>query len=83
MRPSSDALVKAMIEGITSTGTGCYDIGMVDTPMVYFAINHLQSCGGIQITASHNPIQYNGFKISAMKARPVGETPVSRRSSTW
>ena len=74
MRPSSPSLVKAMIEGITSTGTGCYDIGLVDTPMVYFAINHLQACGGIQVTASHNPIQYNGFKVSGQRAKPVGET---------
>ena len=73
MRPHSESLAAAVIEGITSSGTGCIDIGMVDTPMVYFAINHLGSCGGIQITASHNPIQYNGFKISGHKARPVGE----------
>ncbi len=73
MRPSSGSLVKALIEGITSSGTGCYDIGMVDTPMVYFAINHLQTCGGVQVTASHNPLQYNGFKVSGMKARPIGE----------
>ena len=72
MRPSSPTLVKSMIEGITSSGTGCTDIGMCDTPMVYFAINHLSTCGGIQVTASHNPIQYNGFKISGAKARPVG-----------
>jgi phosphomannomutase len=73
MRPSSDSLVRALIAGITSSGAGCFDIGLVDTPMVYFAINHLQACGGIQVTASHNPIQYNGFKISAMRARPIGE----------
>ncbi|HOF19475.1 MAG TPA: phosphomannomutase/phosphoglucomutase, partial [Phycisphaerae bacterium] len=53
-------------------GAGCIDIGLCDTPMVYFAINHLGACGGIQVTASHNPIQYNGFKISGAKARPVG-----------
>lgn len=74
MRPSSDSLVKALIEGVTSTGGGVYDIGLVDTPMVYFAINHLQTAGGIQVTASHNPVQYNGFKISSTKARPVGES---------
>jgi phosphomannomutase len=73
MRPSSEGLSRAMIEGITSSGAGCTDIGMVDTPMVYFAINHLGACGGIQVTASHNPIQYNGFKISGAKARPVGQ----------
>ena len=73
MRPHSESLARALIEGITSSGAGCVDIGMVDTPMVYFAINHLHACGGIQVTASHNPIEYNGFKISGLKARPVGE----------
>lgn len=72
MRPHSEPLRKAMVEGITASGTGCIDIGLCDTPMVYFAINHLGTCGGIQITASHNPIQYNGFKISGAKARPIG-----------
>jgi len=73
MRPSSPALIKALIEGVTSSGAGCFNIGMVDTPMVYFAINHLQAFGGVQVTASHNPIQYNGFKVSGIKAKPVGE----------
>ena len=72
MRPSSEGLVKALIEGISAGGAGAVDIGMCDTPMVYFAINHLGTCGGVQVTASHNPIQYNGFKISGIKARPVG-----------
>ena len=73
MRPSGRPLQEAVVEGITSTGAGCTVLGMVDTPMVYFAINHLGACGGIQITASHNPPEYNGFKISGAKARPVGE----------
>jgi phosphomannomutase len=73
MRPHSESLAKALIDGVTSSGAGCIDIGMVDTPMVYFAINHFGSCGGIQITASHNPVEYNGFKISALKAKPVGQ----------
>ncbi|MGC9259359.1 MAG: phosphomannomutase/phosphoglucomutase [Phycisphaerae bacterium] len=73
MRPSSPALSQALIEGIRSTGTGCIDIGMIDTPLIYFAINHLGCCGGIQTTASHNPINYNGFKISGVHARPIGE----------
>ena len=73
MRPSSPSLAKALIDGILSTGTSVIDIGMVDTPAVYFAINHLATCGGIQVTASHNPAQYNGFKISGLQARPVGE----------
>jgi len=72
MRPHSEPLAQALIEGITSSGAGCVDIGMCDTPMIYFAINHLVACGGIQVTASHNPIEYNGFKISRTKAKPVG-----------
>ncbi|MBS3735182.1 MAG: phosphomannomutase/phosphoglucomutase [Phycisphaerae bacterium] len=72
MRPHSEPLCKAMIDGITSAGIGCVDIGLCDTPMIYFAINHLGTCGGIQVTASHNPMEYNGFKISGAGARPVG-----------
>ncbi len=71
MRPHSKSLHDAMIEGITSTGATCVDIGLIDTPQIYFAINHLDVCGGIQITASHNPVEYNGFKISGLKAKPV------------
>src|ERR1035437_7649822 len=73
MRLSSPALVKALVDGILSTGTNVIDIGLIDTPQIYFAINHLGCCGGIQVTASHNPAQYNGFKISGLEARPIGE----------
>jgi phosphomannomutase len=73
MRSHSEPLTQAMIEGITASGAGCVDIGMVDTPMIYFAVNHLGACGGIQVTASHNPMEYNGFKIAGQKARPVGQ----------
>jgi phosphomannomutase len=48
------------------------DVGMIDTSFMYFAINHLGAVGGIQTTASHNPVQYNGFKISGPKAAPIG-----------
>jgi len=72
MRPSSPALAKAMMDGLRSTGMNVIDIGMVDTSMIYFAINYLQCVGGVQTTASHNPVQYNGFKISGPKAKPIG-----------
>jgi phosphomannomutase len=72
MRPSSPSLAKALIEGITSTGMNVIDVGMIDTSFIYFAINHFDAVGGIQVTASHNPIQYNGFKISGPKAKPIG-----------
>ena len=75
MREHSPALAKALMEGMTGSGANVIDIGMIDTPQIYFAINHLGSCGGVQVTASHNPAAYNGFKISAQKARPVsGQT---------
>jgi phosphomannomutase len=72
MRPSSPSLAKSLIDGIRSTGMNVVDIGVIDTSMIYFAINHLDAVGGIQTTASHNPIQYNGFKISGPKAKPIG-----------
>jgi phosphomannomutase len=72
MRTHGEALSKAFIEGIISTGANVIDIGMIDTPQMYFAINHLGTCGGVQVTASHNPAEYNGFKISGLAAKPVG-----------
>ncbi len=73
MRPHSEPLAQALIEGISASGATCIDVGMIDTPLIYFAINHLGACGGIQVTASHNPIEYNGFKISGYHAKPVGQ----------
>ncbi len=72
MRTHGEALANALIEGITSTGANVIDIGMIDTPQMYFAVNHLGTCGGVQVTASHNPAEYNGFKISGQAAKPVG-----------
>jgi phosphomannomutase len=72
MRPSSPDLAKSLIDGIRSVGMKVVDVGMIDTSFIYFAINHVDAVGGIQTTASHNPIQYNGFKISGPKAKPIG-----------
>ena len=72
MRSHSPKLAKALIDGINSSGANVIDIGMIDTPQMYFAINHLGTCGGVQVTASHNPAKYNGFKISGLQAKPVG-----------
>ncbi len=74
MRPSSEALALAVTEGIRSAGMDCLDVGLIDTPLIYFAINYGGFSGGIQTTASHNPVNYNGFKISGPAARPIGET---------
>ncbi|MCX5633406.1 MAG: phosphomannomutase/phosphoglucomutase [Phycisphaerae bacterium] len=73
MRQHSKSLAEALIKGMNAVGANVIDIGMVDTPQVYFAINHLGTCGGVQVTASHNPAQYNGFKISGLEAKPVGQ----------
>ncbi len=72
MRPHSPALAGALIEGLRSTGMDVVDVGMIDTSFIYYAVNALDAVGGIQVTASHNPIQYNGFKISGPKAKPIG-----------
>jgi len=72
MRTHSPAIAKALIQGMNATGANVIDLGMIDTPQMYFAINHLGTCGGVQVTASHNPAKYNGFKISGLQAKPVG-----------
>jgi phosphomannomutase len=72
MRTHSKALAGALIEGMKTCGANVIDIGMIDTPQMYFAINHFGTCGGVQVTASHNPAKYNGLKISGLQARPVG-----------
>src|SRR5829696_1398727 len=72
MRPHSPDLAKALADGRRSVGMDVIDVGMVDTSFIYFAINHLDCVGGVMTTASHNPIQYNGFKISGPRAKPIG-----------
>jgi phosphomannomutase len=74
MRTSSPELVTALKQGMMDFGASVIDVGLVDTPFIYFAINYLGCCGGVQTTASHNPANYNGFKISGIEARPVGMT---------
>ncbi len=74
MRKSSPSLSKALKQGIRDYGAHVIDVGKVDTPFVTFAINHLGCCGGVQVTASHNPASYNGFKISRIQGKPVGMT---------
>ncbi len=63
-RDSSEALEKALIDGILSTGVDVVCIGLVTTPMYYFASEKLGICSGLMITASHNPKEYNGFKFA-------------------
>jgi phosphomannomutase/phosphoglucomutase len=62
-RLSGEAMASALKEGILATGCDVVDIGMVPTPVLYFATQHLQIASGVMITGSHNPPDYNGFKI--------------------
>jgi phosphomannomutase/phosphoglucomutase len=63
-RPSGDMLRDALVQGLTEAGTSVVDIGVVPTPLLYWSLHHLPVVGGIQITGSHNPAEYNGFKLS-------------------
>ncbi|MEM7278911.1 MAG: phosphomannomutase [Pseudomonadota bacterium] len=75
IRESSDILTQAAIRGITDAGATALDIGLGGTEMVYFGTGHLEADGGIMITASHNPADYNGLKIVRREARPIsGDT---------
>ncbi|RKM31527.1 phosphomannomutase CpsG [Moraxella catarrhalis] len=71
IRPSSHSLKLAAIEGITDAGVDVIDLGMVGTEEVYFATSHYQAIGGIEVTASHNPINYNGLKMVRENSRPI------------
>lgn len=78
MRPHGEPLQQALIEGLLAGGLDVIDIGLATTPMNYFAIGHLRAAGGVQVTASHNPAEYNGLKFSRKGALPVsGETGIA------
>ena len=72
MRESSEALFEAFAAGAGEKGLTILDIGLCTTPMFYFAVNELQAAGGAMITASHNPGNYNGFKLVRERAIPMG-----------
>src|SRR6478672_8601304 len=78
MRLSSPALAAAFIDGATSQGTDVVDYGMIPTDMLYFAVARDGHDGGVEITASHNPKQYNGMKLVGKEARPLsGDAGIS------
>ncbi|HJO62515.1 MAG TPA: phosphomannomutase/phosphoglucomutase [Desulfobacterales bacterium] len=62
-RLTSDLYTKNVIEGLLSTGCDVTDIGVCPTPVLYFSITHFDQQGGVMVTASHNPPEYNGFKL--------------------
>jgi phosphomannomutase len=71
MRLTSDEFSDAVVRGLTDAGIEVFDIGMCGTEMVYFATAHLNADGGIMVTASHNPADYNGLKLVREEARPI------------
>jgi phosphomannomutase len=71
MRLSSAEFADAVADGLIDAGVEVLDIGLCGTEMVYFAVKHLDADGGIMITASHNPADYNGLKLVREEARPI------------
>ncbi len=75
VRQSSDSLFDALSMGLLDSGVDVLDLGICGTEQVYFAAFHLSLDGGIMITASHNPVDYNGLKFVAKNAKPLsGDT---------
>ena len=71
-RVSSDEIHEYLLKGLCDVGADVYDIGLSTTPMVYFATANYGFNASVQITASHNPAEYNGMKVSRENALPVG-----------
>lgn len=72
MRLSSPQLTKELIRGITDQGVNVINIGLASTPTFYYGVSILDADGGMQVSASHNPKEYNGIKLVKSRAFPVG-----------
>jgi len=72
-RLSSPVFGEALIKGLISAGCNIVDIGVCPTPVYYFSIFHLNKDGGMMVTGSHNPPEFNGFKVSVGKSTIFGE----------
>jgi len=86
-RATSDAYAEAVIAGLVSAGLQVYDIGVCPTPLLYFSLFHLDVDGGIEVTASHNPAEYNGFKLCLGKdtlyGQQIQETRARMERGEW
>ncbi len=71
MRPSGRSLFEAFARGVCESGADVLDIGLVSTDALYFAVGRFGLDGGAMITASHNPAQYNGMKLTRSQARAI------------
>lgn len=71
-RPAAPSMAEALIKGLRAGGMNVVDLGRADTSIQYFAVPHFKAVGGVQCTASHNPIKYIGYKFSGPGAIPVG-----------
>lgn len=71
MRTTSEPFKKQLVKGILEQGASVIEIGLCTTPMFYWAVNFLEADAGIMVTASHNPSEYNGFKLVRKGAVPV------------
>jgi len=74
MRTHSDQLAEAVCQGLIEGGCHVVDVGRVSTDALYFAVGHLGTDGGMMVTASHNPPEYNGFKMCRKDAEPLSGT---------
>jgi len=72
VRATSEGLKQAIALGLSEQGVDVLDIGLVGTEEIYFATSHLNLDGGIEVTASHNPIDYNGMKFVRENSKPIG-----------
>ncbi len=81
-RATSESLKQALARGIMDAGCDVLDLGMTGTEQVYFAAFHLDVDGGIEVTASHNPIDFNGMKLVGRGAVPIsGDSGLSEIKS--
>lgn len=73
MRPDSEQLASAVIEGFVMQGRKVIDLGMIASDMMYFAVGDMNLAGGAMVTASHNPGEYNGIKLTGAGVAPIGQ----------
>ena len=73
IRPSSERIRAALVNALRVSGVSIVDVGIVTTPICYFSITHLDTTGGVMITGSHNPPEYNGLKIIIGRSAIFGE----------